>query len=76
MSEKTLPAAVGSSAELGAFFTSALRQAATMSELAEMRAKRGFCPKCQAQKLRHVSSGGGVIFRQCADCSTIVVTCA
>ena len=57
----------------GAFFTVAQMRAVTMTELAELRAKRGFCPKCQAQKLRHISSGGGMVFRQCRECNTVAV---
>lgn len=67
------PAAVGSSEGLGTLFTGALLKSATMTELAAMRAKRGYCPKCQAQRLRHVSSGGGLVFRQCSDCGTVAV---
>lgn len=73
MDNERTPGALGSNDGLGAFFTAAQLQAVTMTELAGMRAKRGFCPKCQAQKLRHVSSGGGLIFRQCADCGTVAV---
>lgn len=73
MSENTTPAAVGSSEELGALFTAEMLKATTMSELAEARARRGYCPKCQAQSLRHVSRGGGLIFRQCAECGTVAV---
>lgn len=77
MQQNTPPTAVGSNAELDAFFffffMAAQLQAVTMTELAGMRAQRGFCPKCQAQKLRHVSSGGGMVFRQCADCGTVAV---
>jgi hypothetical protein len=65
--------AVASNAELSTLFTAAMLKHATMTELAEARAKRGFCPRCQAQKLRHISSGGGVVFRQCAECETVVV---
>ena len=58
---------------LGAFFTASMLKNATMTELAAARAKRGFCPKCQAQSLRHRYSGGGMVFRQCAECGTVAV---
>lgn len=62
--------------ELGGFFTSAILKDSVMSELDEARARRGYCPKCQSQSLRHVSSGGGMVFRQCADCNTVAVLAA
>jgi hypothetical protein len=73
MNQHDTPAKVASTDGLGAFFTAVQLQAATMSELASLRAERGYCPKCQAQKLRHVSSGGGLVFRQCAACGTVAV---
>lgn len=76
MAQDDTPAKVATSAELGAVFTVATMKAATMTELAELRAKRGFCPKCQAQKLRHISTGGGMVFRQCAECGTVAVLSA
>ena len=56
-----------------ALFTVSQMEAATMTELAELRAKRGFCPKCQAKMLRYISRGSGMIFRQCTVCGTVVV---
>lgn len=54
-------------------FTTEMLKGAILSELAEARAKAGICPKCQERRLRYLTSGGGVSFRQCADCSTVVV---
>jgi Zn ribbon nucleic-acid-binding protein len=48
-------------------------KSATMTELAEARARRGFCPNCQAQSLRHIGSDGGIVFRKCAECGTVAV---
>ena len=55
------------------FFTTEMMKVATMSELAEARAKRGFCPKCQAQSLRHFYSTNGMVARQCVECGTVAV---
>ncbi len=73
MTDQATPAKVRLTDGLGAFFTAEMLKNATMSELAEARAKRGYCPKCQAQSLRHCYSGGGMVFRQCADCGTVAV---
>ena len=73
MTTEATPGALGSNDQSAAFFTAAQLQASVMSELAALRAERGYCPKCQAQKLRHVSRGGGLVFRQCADCGTVAV---
>ncbi len=59
--------------EPSGFFTQAMLEAATMTELATLRAARGYCPKCQAHSLRHVCRGGGMVFRQCAECGTVAV---
>ena len=67
------PLEVRLSDQLGAFFTPAMLKNAIMTELAEARARRGFCPKCQAQSLRHCYSGGDMVFRQCAECGTVAV---
>lgn len=56
-----------------AFFLAETLQKATMSELTGARAKRGFCPKCQAQSLRHFYSGAGLVFRKCAECGAVAV---
>ena len=67
------PTNVGTNCQLGALFTAEMLKNATMTELAEARAKRGFCPKCQAQSLRHFYTSGGMVFRQCAECGTVAV---
>jgi tRNA(Ile2) C34 agmatinyltransferase TiaS len=69
----TAPTGVVSSTELGGIFTVAHLKVATMTELASLRAAKGFCPKCQQQMLSHVSRGGGLTFRQCAECKTVAV---
>ena len=56
-----------------AYFSKAMLRNATMTDLAEARARRGYCPKCQAQQLRHFYSGSGMVFRQCAACRTVAV---
>lgn len=58
------------------FFSAAMLKNAILTELAEARAKVGICPKCQAKRLRHISSGCGMAFRQCADCGAVVVLAA
>lgn len=73
MSDETTPGNVRSNDGLGAFFTAADIKSAMMSELAEARAKVGFCPKCQGRRLRRLSSGEGMVFRECAACGVIVV---
>ena len=60
-------------AGVGAFFTVAYIEAATMTELAEARAKRGFCPKCHAKRMRNISICAGLVFRKCADCGAVAV---
>lgn len=67
------PLAVPLSDGLGALFTSEMLKNATMTELAEARAKRGYCPKCEAQSLRHFYSDGGMTFRKCAECGCVAV---
>jgi len=54
-------------------FTAEMLKAAAMSELAEARARRGFCPKCQSQSLRHCFRTDGLVFRRCAECGTVAV---
>jgi Zn ribbon nucleic-acid-binding protein len=54
-------------------FTSEMLKAATMSELAAARARRGFCPGCQAQSLRHCFRLDGIVFRKCAECDTVAM---
>jgi len=54
-------------------YTAAQLQTSVMTKLAAKRAERGYCPKCQAPQLRHISSGGGLVFRQCAACGTVAV---
>jgi len=56
--------------------TGAQPQAVTMTELASLQARHGFCPKCHAQKLQHISSGGGLVFQQCASCDIVSVLVA
>jgi hypothetical protein len=73
VSSEGLGAGAGARKPAGAFFSAAMLKNATMSELAEARARRGYCPKCQAQSLRHCYSGGGMVFRQCAECGTVAV---
>jgi len=73
MSDDATPAKVRLTDGLGAFFTSEMLKNATMTELAEARARRGFCPKCQAQSLRHFYSDGGMTFRKCAECGCVAV---
>jgi hypothetical protein len=72
----TGPLALKSNEGLGDFFTATMLKSAVMSELAEARARRGYCPKCQAQSLRHCYSGGGMVYRQCAECGTVAVLVA
>ena len=76
MTDQATPAKVRLTDGLGDFFTAAMLKNAVMSELAEARAKRGYCPKCQAQSLRHCYSGGGMVYRQCAECGTVAVLVA
>lgn len=59
--------------EPSGLFTQATLKTTSMTELASLRAERGYCPKCQAQHLRHICRGGGLVFRQCADCGTVAV---
>ena len=73
MNQHDTPAKVASTDGLGAFFTSEMLKNSTMTELAEARARRGFCPKCQAQSLRHFYGVGDMTFRQCADCGAVAV---
>ena len=73
MSDEATPAKVRLTDGLGAFFTAEMLKNATMTELAEARARRGFCPKCQAQSLRHFYSDGGMTFRKCAECGCVAV---
>jgi hypothetical protein len=73
MSNDETPANVRLTDGLGAFFTAEMLKNATMSDLAEARARRGYCPKCQAQSLRHCYRLGGMVFRQCAECGTVAV---
>ena len=58
---------------LGSFFTSGLIENSIMTPLVELLAATGVCPNCKTRNLRHISQGGGVGFRQCAECKTIVV---
>ena len=44
-----------------------------MSELAEARAKAGYCPKCQGASLRHKHTGAGLSFHHCGACGAIAV---
>jgi hypothetical protein len=55
------------------FFTAATLKNATMTELAEARAKVGFCPKCQQKRLQFIGRGCGMVFRGCAECCVTVV---
>jgi hypothetical protein len=73
MTDQATPAKVRLTDGLDAFFTSEMLKNATMTELAEARARRGFCPKCQAQSLRHFYSDGGMTFRKCAECGCVAV---
>jgi hypothetical protein len=73
MTDQATPAKVRLTDGLGDFFTAAMLKNAVMSELAEARAKRGYCPKCQAQSLRHCYSGSGMVYRQCAECGAVAV---
>ena len=73
MSDDATPAKVRLTDGLGAFFTAEMMKNATMTELAEARARRGYCPKCQAQALRHFFSDGSMVFRKCAECGTVAV---
>ena len=73
MTDQATPAKVRLTDGLGAFFTAEMLKNATMTELAEARARRGFCPKCQAQSLRHFYSDGGMTFRKCAECGCVAV---
>jgi len=72
-SAEGLGAVAGASNRPGAYFSAAMLKNAAMTELAEARARRGYCPKCQAQSLRHCYSGGGMVFRHCAECGTVAV---
>jgi hypothetical protein len=73
MTDQATPAKVRLTDGLGAVFTAAMLKNATMTELAEARARRGYCPNCQAQSLRHIGSDGGMVFRKCAECGTVAV---
>ena len=72
MTDKATPAKVRLTDGLGAFLTAAMMKNATMSELAEARARSGYCPKCQAQSLQHCYSDG-IVFCQCDECGTVAV---
>ena len=73
MSDEATPAKVRLTDGLGAFFTAEMLKNATMTGEQEGRAYRGYCPKCKAQKLRHFYSGGGMVFKQCAECGIVAV---
>ena len=73
MNTKATPANVGSMERLGGLFTAAMLKQATMTELAEARAKQGYCPECQGPRLRYINRGAGMVFKQCADCGAIAV---
>ena len=73
MSDDATPAKVRLTDGLGAFFTAEMLKNATMTGEQEGRAYRGYCPKCKAQQLRHFYNGGGMVFKQCAECGTVAV---
>lgn len=44
-----------------------------MTELAELRAKAGFCPKCQNKSLSSGIISNGMRFCKCRECESIAV---
>ena len=57
------------------FITPALIKSAVLTEMEELYAYRGYCPKCKTKGLRHVSFSVGFRFYQCPndECNAITV---
>lgn len=54
-------------------FTDAMLENATLTGEQEDSARRGYCPGCKERQLRHFNSDCGMVFKQCAECGTVVV---
>ena len=59
--------------ERGGYFSASLLASATMSDEAEGRAYRGYCPKCKHLTLVVKQRGNGLVFKGCAVCDSMVV---
>ena len=73
MEQSSPPAAVGSNAGLGGFFSEADIAAAIMSGEQEGRAYRGYCPKCENFTLKLVHRDHGMAAKACNACGVLVV---